>query len=105
MLDLVVQPGKSRFGGTRISGCVWRGLRCAITVEGDAANMLADIRMQPGSPSSSVLASIKAVAEDGKVSVVVENDELEGEEVAIVLLDASGQLVAQSPTVIGGGLA
>jgi hypothetical protein len=67
--------------------------------------MLADIRTQSGNPSSSVLASTKAVAEDGKVSVVVENDELEGEEAAIVLLDPSGQLLAQYQTVIGGGKA
>ena len=105
VLDLVVQPGKARSRGARISGCVWKGLRCAIAVEGDAAGMLADIRTQPGNPSSSVLASTKAVAEDGKVSVVVENDELEGEEAAIVLLDPSGQLLAQYPTVIGGGKA
>jgi hypothetical protein len=38
----------------------------------------------------------------GKASLVVENDELEGEAISLVVLDRNGQAVARVATVIGG---
>ena len=37
-------------------------------------------------------------------SVVVENEEFEGSEASIVLLDKDGMLIAQEKTIIGGGM-
>jgi len=39
---------------------------------------------------------------DGSASVIVENEDLEGEDASIVLLNSDGGLVAQSETKIGG---
>jgi hypothetical protein len=86
-----------------ITDIVWKGLRCKIAVEGNVDALLVDIRMRPGSPDHSVVMSVKAVNENGIGSVVVENEELEGFEASIVLLDQDGRLIAQEKTIIGGG--
>jgi hypothetical protein len=40
--------------------------------------------------------------ENQEVSLVVENEDLEGDEAIVVVLDAKGSLVAQLDTIIGG---
>ncbi|MDI9497993.1 MAG: BREX-1 system phosphatase PglZ type B [Bacillota bacterium] len=87
----------------KISDIVWRGLRCQVFVDGDYSGIKVDIRSQAGNPSTSVVLSRKEIDEEGTASVIVEDEDLEGEEASIVLLDASGALVAQISTVIGGG--
>jgi hypothetical protein len=47
--------------------------------------------------------NVKPVNENGIGSVVVENEDLEGNEASIVLLDKDGRLIAQEKTIIGGG--
>lgn len=82
---------------------VWRGLRCTVAVDGQFAGLSLDIRTQPGDSSSSVVVSVKPLKENGTASVVVEDEELAGHDVTLVLLDALGGLMAQVATVIGGG--
>jgi len=86
-----------------ITDIVWKGLRCKIAVDGDFAALFYDIRMKAGNPDDSVVMSIKPINENGMGSVVVENEELEGSEASIVLLDKDGMLIAQEKTIIGGG--
>jgi hypothetical protein len=62
-----------------------------------------DVRTQPGDSSSSVVVGIKPLKDNGTASVVIENEELEGHDVTLVLVDDHGTLVAQIATVIGGG--
>jgi hypothetical protein len=40
---------------------------------------------------------------NGTASVIVENEDLEGQEATIVIIDPEGALVTQIATVIGGG--
>ncbi len=80
---------------------VWKGLRCSVEVDGNAAGLSIDIRTQPGNPASSVAASVKPLKDNGTGSVVVIDEELEKESATVVLLDADGKLVAQLATVIG----
>jgi len=44
---------------------------------------------------------VKPFKEDGTSSVVVEDEDLEGQEVTIVIIDDDGRLAAQCTTVIG----
>jgi hypothetical protein len=105
-LELTVARGAP--GGAAISveftDVVWKGLRCTVVVDGQFSGCIVDIREHPGDPDSSVLLGKKAkpFKENGTASLVVENEELEGREAALVLLDANGGLVAQASTVIGG---
>ncbi len=62
-----------------------------------------DIRTQAGDSLSSVVLGVKPLKDNGTASVVVENEDLEGCDATLVLLDANGALVAQIATVIGGG--
>ena len=80
----------------------WKGLRCTVAVEGQCSELSLDIRLQAGDPSSSVVVGIKPLKENGTSSVVIENEEFDGKDAMIVLIDSKNELVAQVATVIGG---
>ncbi len=82
---------------------VWKGLRCTVVVDGDSSGLSLDIRRQAGNSASSVVVGVKPFKDSGKASVVVEDDDMEGREAIVVLIDEKGSLVAQMSTVIGGG--
>ena len=46
---------------------------------------------------------VKPLKDNGMASVVVEDEDLEGSEATVVLIDSNGSLVKQIATVIGGG--
>lgn len=104
-LDLIVKSGAParQESSAGITDVVWKGLRCKIAVEGDFADIFFDIRMKAGNPDDSVAMNVKPINENGIGSVVVENEDLEGNEASIVLLDKDGRLIAQEKTIIGGG--
>jgi|LDZT01.1.fsa_nt_gi hypothetical protein len=103
-LELIVLSGSSPASriSVEIAKVVWKGLRCNIIVTGEFDGLSLDLRKQPGNPSSSVVLGVKPLKEDGKASVVVENEEMEGNDATIVILDPNGELVAQLATIIGG---
>jgi hypothetical protein len=84
---------------------VWRGMRCTITVEGIFSGLTVDIRKHPGEAQSTLVTDKKAIREDGTASVLVTDENLEGIEAFIVLLDMNEGLIAQRPTTVGGGKA
>lgn len=84
-----------------ITSAVWRGLRCRITVEGDAAGLLADIRLKTADPASSIVTQAKPVEDDGQVALLVPDESHEGTAALVVLLDAEGHVVAKLPTLVG----
>ena len=85
-----------------ITDVAWKGLRCKVFIDGQVSGLFVDIRTKPGAASSSVVVSQKPLKNDGTASVVVEDDELEGAAATLVVLDSSGTLITQIPTVIGG---
>jgi len=104
-LELKVSSGTAGqfFASLEVTDVAWKGLRCTVTVDGEFSGLSIDVRTQPGNPSSSTVVSVKPLKDNGTVSVVVENEELEGKDATIVLLDPDGGLVAQIQTIIGGG--
>jgi hypothetical protein len=82
---------------------VWKGLRCTVAVDGDFSGLSLDVRRQAGNSSSSVVLGVKPLKDNGTASVVVEDEDMEGIEATVVLIDLNGSLVAQVATVIGGG--
>ncbi len=85
----------------QITDVAWKGLRCKVAVEGEAAGLFLDLRVQPGNPSSSVAMGSKPFKEDGTSSVVVEDEDMEGREATLMVVDVGGLLIAQRPVVIG----
>ncbi|MBB6099355.1 hypothetical protein HNR42_002796 [Deinobacterium chartae] len=84
----------------RVASVKWTRLRCRVEVEG-TGDWVVDLRRKAGDPSSSVAGGGKAGAGDGKVNLLVEDDEIQGEAAFVVLMQ-QGQVVAQQVTVIGG---
>lgn len=104
-LELTVTSGGMASGAivVEITDVSWKGLRCTVGIEGEPTGLSLDIRTQPGNAESSVVVSVKPLKANGTAAVVVENEDLEGHDAMLVLLDESGQVVAQLATVIGGG--
>lgn len=105
MLELTTTEGASATSAASVelTDVVWRGLRCTVAVGGRFAGLFLDVRTQPGDPSTSAVASIKPLNDNGKATVIIEDEDLEGQDATIILLDQQGRLVAQVNTLIGGG--
>jgi hypothetical protein len=84
----------------KVTDVVWKGLRCKIAVEGDVTGLILDLRSHPGNALTSIVMGPKPFKDDGTSSVVVEDEDMQGREATIVLLDNEGRLVAQLPTII-----
>jgi hypothetical protein len=82
----------------------WKGLRLRVTLQGATAGTLLDIRTKAADAGTSVFPAgepLKAPGADGKVSLAVEADDLEGTSAVLVVL-RDGQVVAKHPVTIGG---
>ena len=104
-LQLTVTRGASAQAATSVefTDVVWKGLRCTVVVDGNFSDLSLDVRSQAGNSSSSVVVGVKLLQDKGTASVVVEDEDMEGREATVVLIDTDGSLVAQIATVIGGG--
>jgi hypothetical protein len=83
-----------------IGGVRWTGMRCRVEAEAPDGAVV-DIRTKPADVDTSVLAAAKAVV-DGKVALVVPDDQLEGTAAVIVVVDSSGLVLAQRLTTVAG---
>ncbi|WP_200346471.1 BREX-1 system phosphatase PglZ type B [Halochromatium glycolicum] len=101
VVEVTRQAGVSDAVSVTVKGIKWTGLRCRVTVEGAPAGYRADLRQKANDPSTSKAGGGKPL-KDGKASLVVEDDDLEGEAISLVVLDAAGQAVAKVATEIGG---
>ena len=104
-LQLTVTRGESAqaAASVKFTDVVWKGLRCTVAVDGNFSGLSLDVRSQAGNSLSSVVVGSKPLKDNGTASVVVEDEDMEGREATVVLIDANGSLVAQIATVIGGG--
>ena len=105
VLDLTVSPTsktQSKHSIT-LTDIVWKGLRCTVAVDGDYNDLMFDIRHHAGDPETSIIVSLKPIKDNGTASVVVENEDLEGQEATLILLNSHGEIALQTATVIGGG--
>jgi hypothetical protein len=79
----------------------WHGMRCRATIDSGGTKITADLRTKPNDPTSCVT-SPKTVSADGSVSLLVEDDDLEGTMVSLVIVDPSGSVIGKLATTIGG---
>ena len=84
-----------------IAEVTWTGLRCRITVAPPASGLSVDLRTKANAPATSI-STAKTVGSDGRASLVVADDSLEGTSVSVVLLDASGRVLTKQATTVGG---
>lgn len=76
-------------------------LRCRVTVEPAVDGLLADLRTKPNVADTSI-AEPKPLDAKGKASLLVQDENLEGTTVSLVIVDASGRVVSKEPTTVGG---
>lgn len=88
-------------GGPEITKVKWLGLLCRIELTGVGHGVVADLRALPADPSTSIAEVAKETSGAGKVSLVVPDDEHEGERAHLVLVAPDGQILAQREVVMG----
>jgi len=79
----------------------WAGLRCRIDVEASGPGLKAELRTKPADPASSIAGS-KLIGEDGKVGLLVEDEELAGYAAFVVIIDAAGGVIVREHVTVGG---
>lgn len=79
----------------------WNGLRCKILANA-TGTVLLDIREQPADATSSLTVKPKSVTLNKQVSLLIEDEDLEGEKAFVVLIDEEKNVLAQTETIIGG---
>jgi hypothetical protein len=85
----------------KIKEIQWLGMRCRAIIDPGGGKITVDLRTKPNDETSSVATS-KMVSADGHVSLLVENEELEGTVVSLVMIDPSGSVIGKQATTIGG---
>lgn len=87
----------------QITEVQWRGMRCRVTVDTNAAGLRVELRRnwkQPDSESQRI-APIKELGSNGQASLAVERDEYEGTAAMAVVLDRDGRVLDYRTTTIG----
>ncbi len=79
----------------------WRGMRCKVQVETNDPGVVVDLRSVWKQESSSIVAAAKSVGPAGEVSLAVADDRHEGAAAWVVVVDASGKILAQQTTSVG----
>jgi len=84
-----------------IAGIKWSGMRCRISLDSGSTEISAELRTKPNNPESRITGP-KQNDPEGQISLLVEDETLEGTAVSLVLLDPSGQVVKKQATTVGG---
>lgn len=84
----------------KIETSTWRGLRCRVEVAGAGAGWHVDLRTAPGDAGTSLAAP--QPIEEGRASLLVEDDDQIGVPAVLVLVSPDGQVVAKRSTLVGG---
>ena len=99
---LTVHRPASTEGFLVIESVTWRGLRCTVTAPAARPPLRADLRTKSGDSTTSLARGGKEFSDDGVVSLLVEDDDREGDAAAVVIVSPDGTLRAQVGTVVGG---
>ena len=98
--ELVVERGEAAVAAT-ITGISWRGMRCRVTVESNAAGLQVDLRRNWKQAASSIVAAVKELGSNGETSLAVADDKHEGAAASVVVFDTSGRVLDYKPTTVG----
>jgi hypothetical protein len=79
----------------------WLGLQCRIEFIGVTGKVIVDLRNLPADPKSTIAEQAKETSSAGKVTLLVPDDEREGEHAYLVLVAFGGQILAQREVVVG----
>jgi PglZ domain len=98
VLNIISQVSPANQATALIKTTKWLGLLCKVQVE-TTDKVYAVLRTKPADDNSNIC-PVKPIIK-GSCSLMVENEDLAGSSVVLVLLDASGQLLAKQATIVG----
>ena len=87
--------------GPEFTKVKWLGLQCRVEFTGVSEKVTVDLRGLPAEPKSSIIEHAKETTSAGKVSLVVSDEEHEGERAHLVLVAPDGQILAQREVIVG----
>ena len=99
-MSLTLRSGRASLGNVQISSVKWSQLICKVEVSSPIEGVIVDVRTHAGNPSTSQVTSKKKFKNKATCTVIVEDEDLEGHEVWVVLLDDNGNVLAQESTVV-----
>jgi hypothetical protein len=97
----VTAGAKASVGGPEFTKVRWLGLQCRIEFIGVTGKVIVDLRNLPADPKSTIAEQAKETSSAGKVTLLVPDDEREGEHAYLVLVAFGGQILAQREVVVG----
>ena len=98
MLTIRSQVSSLSQASATIKSKKWMGLVCKVQVVSND-KIYAVLRTKPADENSNIC-PMKLITAGG-CSLIVEDDDLEGSSVVLVLLDEAGQLLAKQATIVG----
>jgi hypothetical protein len=87
--------------GPEFTKVKWLGLQCRVEYSGVTGKVVVDMRGLPAEPSSSIAEQAKETSSTGKVSLLVPDEDHEGERAHLVLVAADEQILAQREVIVG----
>ncbi len=99
---LIARAGAAPSGPIELE-VTWAGLRARVTTSGAPAGATVDLRRKAGDPATTVIGGGRPVDEQGTVTFLVADDDLEGTGAFLVVLEATGTTLASRPVTIGEG--
>ncbi len=88
-------------GGPEFTKVKWLGLLCRIEFTGVREGLLVDLRALPADPTTSIAEEAKETGSAGKVSLVVPDEDHEGERAHLILTAQDGRILAQREVIVG----
>jgi hypothetical protein len=101
--DLTFSLSAVPFTDVDISELKWVGMRCRVVTDATSGDIMADLRTKPNDAGSSITTP-KKIDADGRVSLLVADDTLEGTVVSLVLTDQTERVLAKLTTTVGGDM-
>jgi hypothetical protein len=98
---LKVTAGAAPTAGPEIIKITWLGLLCRIEVSGVGPGVVVDLRAMPADPKTSIAEKAKETSGAQKVSLLVPDEELEGQRAHLVVVAPDGPVLAQREVVVG----
>ncbi len=98
--ELLVERGAETIH-VSIQSVEWRGMRCKVRVKTNDASLLVDLRTNWKQAGSTILTAPKPLGPAGEVRLAVPDDKYEGQAASVVVLDASGKVLASETTIVG----
>lgn len=98
---LTVTRGAGETAGAAVTSFRWRGLTLVVEFAGLPDGASIDLRASAGDEASSIADIARVTGGEGKVILLVGDEDLEGRQAHLVLVGADGSLLLQRETTVG----